>query len=108
MTGTGACLEALRRTRSGDFRLEHAIGLDTLLGQADQADVLIPVASLLTSFPALTVTSEGRDRVSHGQEVEGGMTAGEWMRLLDNSGHLIAMARAGSRPGFLHPAVVLI
>jgi tRNA pseudouridine55 synthase len=110
MVGTGACLEALRRTRSGDFTLEHAIGIDTLLGQGDQPAIknLIPVASLLPGFPAVTVTSEGRDRVSFGQEIEGGMTAGEWVRLLDNSGHLIAMARAGSRPGFLHPAVVLI
>ena len=131
LVGTGACLEALRRTRSGDFTLEHSIGLDRLLDQGGQAAVsaLIPLASLLPGFPAVTVASEGRDRVSHGQEVEAGMTAGaasasrvaarpdpsstasaptEWVRVLDASGHLIAMARAGSRPGFLHPAVVLI
>ena len=110
LVGTGACLEALRRTRSGDFTLEHSIGLDRLLEQGGQPPItaLIPLASLLPGFPAVTVTSEGRDRVSHGQEVEGGMTAGDWVRLLDNNGHLIAMARPGSRPGFLHPAVVLI
>ena len=110
LVGTGACLEALRRTRSGDFTLEHSIGLDRLLDQGGQAAVsdLIPLASLLPGFPAVTVASEGRDRVSHGQEVEGGMTADKWVRLLDNSGHLIAIARPGSRPGFLHPAVVLI
>ena len=109
LVGTGACLEALRRTRSGDFALENSIGLDRLLDQGGQAAMtaMIPVASLLPGFPAVTVTSEGRDRVSHGQEVEGSVP-GEWVRLLDNGGHLIAMARAGSRPGFLHPAVVLI
>jgi tRNA U55 pseudouridine synthase TruB len=30
LVGTGACLEALRRTRSGDFTLEQRITLDTL------------------------------------------------------------------------------
>jgi tRNA pseudouridine55 synthase len=30
LVGTGACLEALRRTRSGDFTLDQAIGLDAL------------------------------------------------------------------------------
>ena len=109
LVGTGACLEGLRRTRSGDFALENSIGLDRLLDQGGQAAMtaMIPVASLLPGFPAVTVTSEGRDRVSHGQEVEGSVP-GEWVRLLDNGGHLIAMARVGSRPGFLHPAVVLI
>ena len=121
LVGTGACLEALRRTRSGEFTLEQSIGLDKLLEQGGQPPVtaLIPLARLLPGFPAVTVTSEGRDRVSHGQEVEGGtpfrrsgrqggVTAGDWVRLLDNPGHLIAIARPGSRPGFLHPAVVLI
>jgi tRNA pseudouridine55 synthase len=110
LVGTGACLEALRRTRSGDFTLENSIGLDGLLDQGGQVAVsaLIPLARLLPDFPAVTVASEERDRVSHGQEVEGGMTAGDWVRLLDKSGHLIAIARRGSRPGFLHPAVVLI
>jgi hypothetical protein len=34
-------------------------------------------------------------------------TAG-WFRLLDPQGELIALARQGSRPDALHPAVVLI
>ena len=110
LVGTGACLEALRRTKSGEFTVENSIGLDVLLDLGGQAAVtaLIPVASLLPGFPAVTVTGEGRARVSHGQEVEGAVPAAEWVRLLDTGGDLIAMARAGSRPGFLHPAVVLI
>jgi tRNA pseudouridine55 synthase len=110
LVGTGACLEALRRTRSGEFRLEHAVGIAALgQDQPAAATALVPLDALLTGFPHVTVTDEGRDRVSHGQEVEGtpeGSAA--WVRLTDRDGHLIAMARAGSRPGSLHPAVVLI
>ena len=107
--GTGACLEALRRTRSGDFTLQHAVTLDRLLDRnSDTIAALIPLTDLLPAFPAVTVSGEGRERVSHGQEVEGTSTSEHWVRLLDGEGHLIAMARPGSRPGSLHPAVVLI
>ena len=107
--GTGACLEALRRTRSGDFRLDTAITLEQLVpGVRSAIDALIPLDRLLPSLPEVTVTDEGRTRVSHGQEVEGTAGAAGWVRLTDSQGSLLAMARAGSRQGFLHPAVVLI
>ena len=110
LVGTGARLEALRRTRSGDFTLGHAISLEQLSMADRAAAAVIPLDALLPAFRALTVTDEGRNRVSHGQEVEGalGPSAAEWVRLVDGQGHLVAMATAGSRPGFLHPAVVLI
>ena len=107
--GTGACLEALRRTRSGDFTLDHAVALEQLIpGVQSAVGALIPLDRLLPSLPAVTVTDEGRSRVSHGQEVEGTAGAAEWVRLTDSQGCLLAMAKTGSRQGFLHPAVVLI
>jgi len=107
--GTGACLEALRRTRSGDFTLDQAIALEQLIpGVHSVVGALIPLDRLLPSLPAVTVTDEGRSRVSHGQEVEGTAGAAEWVRLTDSQGCLLAMAKTGSRQGFLHPAVVLI
>lgn len=107
--GTGACLEALRRTRSGDFTLDHAITLEQFIpGVQSAVEALISIDRLLPSLPAVTVTDEGRSRVSHGQEVEGTAGAAEWVRLTDSQGCLLAMARTGSRQGFLHPAVVLI
>ena len=109
MVGTGACLESLRRTRSGDFTLQDAISLDRLLDRNSLTmAAFIPLTRLLPSFPAVTLSGDGRERVSHGQEVDGTLTTADWVRLLDGEGHLIAMARPGSRPGSLHPAVVLI
>jgi len=110
LVGTGACLEALRRTRSGDFTIGQATSLEQL-SMGDRATAaIIPLDTLLAAFPAITLSEEGRNRVSHGQEVEGalGLPAAEWVRLMDGQGQLVAMATAGSRPGFLHPAVVLI
>jgi tRNA pseudouridine55 synthase len=106
--GTGACLEALRRTRSGDFSLDEALPLERLVPGAGAAvEALIPLDRLLPSLPAISVGDDARSRVSHGQEVEGAAGA-EWVRLMDSHGCLLAIAKAGSRHGFLHPAVVLI
>jgi tRNA pseudouridine55 synthase len=107
-TGTGACLEALRRTRSGEFTIAQAVTVEQLSSGSMQPTAVIPMDGLLAGFPAVTMTDEGRSRISHGQEVEGLPGTSEWVRLLGGDGQLLALARAGSRPGVLHPAVVLI
>lgn len=108
--GAGACLEALRRTRSGEFTLGQAVTLDRL-AQGPEAGraALIPMDQLLGALPMVRVGSPARERVAHGQEIDGAAPAtAEWVRVVDDSGRLLAMARPGSRPGSLHPAVVLI
>lgn len=124
---TGACLAALRRTRSGEFRLDGAVSLEDLrrddrredrstLLQADRlASWLIPMEQLLPALPAVRLTGEGLIRVSHGRAIEASDLAetapkggGEWVRLLDPGGALVALATPGATPGSLHPSVVLI
>jgi tRNA pseudouridine55 synthase len=125
--GTGATLEALRRTRSGEFTLDEAVDLDTLGPIRDRTNpesripnpaletVLIPMERLLPAFPAVTVTAEGLTRVSHGQHVrpmdltaEAKLGASEWVRLLDPGGALVGVGTPQRLSGFLHPEVVLI
>ncbi len=125
--GTGATLEALRRTRSGDFTLDEAIDLDTLgpirdrtnpesrIPNPDLETALIPMEHLLPGFPAVTVTAEGLTRVSHGQHVrpvdvmvEATLGGAEWVRLLDAGGALVGVGTPQRHSGFLHPEVVLI
>jgi len=113
LTGTGACLEALQRTRSGEFGLDRALSLDALQDQARVTANLVPLAGLLERFPAVIVSERGRARVSHGRDLgpdDVSVPAGapEWIRLLDESGVLVALATPGTAPGSLHPAVVLI
>jgi len=125
--GTGATLEALRRTRSGDFTLDEAIDLETLGPIRDRTNpesripnpgletALIPMERLLPGFPAVTVTAEGLTRVSHGQHVrpvdvmvEATLGGAEWVRLLDAGGKLVGVGTPQRHSGFLHPEVVLI
>jgi tRNA pseudouridine55 synthase len=107
LTETGACLQALRRTRSGEFTLDEANTLEQLSSSVPPLTVL-PMDRLLAALPAVIVSGERRNRVSRGQEVEGAAGTAAWVRLMDDDGRLVAMARPGTRPGLLHPAVVLI
>lgn len=126
LTGTGACLEALTRTRSGEFRLDTAISIDELQNRDDALARLVPMAALLRQFPAVTIGDRGRAHVAHGRELNAidyecapassGQPAGRieqgpdsgWVRVLDASGGLVAVATTGRRPGSLHPSVVLM
>ena len=128
--GTGAYLEALQRTRSGDFRLDEAMTIDELCGDADAPgakdgtreaflDWIIPIDRLLTGFPAVTVTDEGRVWIGHGRELGPSqfdssgadlvppLPVAPWTRLLDGDGHLLALATPGKQPRSLHPSVVV-
>lgn len=113
-TGTGACLQALRRLRSGEFSLSDAITLDILSSDPESSwAYLITLDRLLTRFPAAHVTSEGVARLSHGRDLGPEHVSGEWpgpspwVRLTDPEGRLLALAEPGTAGRALHPSVVL-
>jgi len=113
LTGTGAYLDALQRTRSGEFDLDVAISMDRLLEASGPGENLIALEGLLVSLPAVTLTDRGRVYVSHGRELSPVDYANEpvnsaWVRLLDATGELVALATPGQTPGSLHPSVVLV
>jgi tRNA pseudouridine55 synthase len=120
LVGTGACLETLRRTRSGEFTIQQAVNLTDL--HRSSAAVMgqwIPLEGLLRQFLSARLTEEGRKRVARGQTVgrshvlagtENALTSGSgaWIRLLDESGQFVALGTVDSSSEFLHPAIVLI
>lgn len=114
LTGAGACLEALQRTRSGEFEIDAALPLDALHDTGRAAASLVPMAGLLAHFPAVPITDLGRGYVSHGRVLgpDEVLTAAppdaEWIRLVDGAGALVALATPGKAAGSLHPSVVLI
>jgi tRNA pseudouridine55 synthase len=115
---TGACLEALRRTRSGEFNIGQAVELE----QVTQSSVAvterwIPLERLLPSMPSGRLGNDGRRRVAHGQMLGGAHVLGDgnnlrnpgaWIRLIDEEGQLVALGTVDPTGEFLHPAVVLI
>ena len=118
--GTGACLDALRRTRAGEFGLDAAVPLEALAASAPGAleARMVPLAALLPGLPAVVLADEGRRSVSHGRAIGPAQAEGPWpepapwTRLLDRDGALVALAEPVAPPGepghALHPSVVLI
>ena len=123
--GVGGHLVALRRTRAGDFGLDAALPLDTAEQQPDRARAaVISLAGMLPRLPVVVLTADGVRRAINGCELdERDMLTDvqpdsvtpqslipnpqSLVRLLDTTGELVAIARPSSRPGLLHPAVVL-
>jgi tRNA pseudouridine55 synthase len=67
--GCGAHLSALKRTGSGGFRIEAAIGLDALeaLDPAARRKRLLPLSVLLEGLPRVEVDAAGETRLRQGQ-----------------------------------------
>jgi len=97
--GCGAHLTALRRTRSGEFRIEDARALDRITA----AD-LIPMNRLPSSWPSIEVSETEETRVVHGNHIRS-ECAGNLARILNKRGEFIAVASVES--GWAHPRLVL-
>ncbi|HUU34762.1 MAG TPA: tRNA pseudouridine(55) synthase TruB [Vicinamibacterales bacterium] len=115
--GTGAHLSALRRTRAGAFGLDQAVPWETLAGGGAvvQAAVL-PIDRLLPEIPGVVLAMPDATRVRHGQTVLALLppgTQGSPLRLLDQGGRLIGIAKAsphpaaGPSPWLLQPVVIV-
>jgi len=113
--GMGAVLETLRRTRSGDFDLRHAVPLAEVLQLSREAlaDRVIPFDQLLPEVPSVVLREGIPERVKNGLEVGPNDVSGAMgeisglVRLLGPDGRLVGLAKPGKTPGFLHAAVVL-
>jgi tRNA pseudouridine55 synthase len=111
--GCGAHLKTLRRTASGDFKIEAARTLEQLAELAAAGrigEALIPSAQLLPEFPMELVDSitagqirNGRDfRVSPFQTQRGS----RYVKAVTPQGELIAIGEA-RLPHLYHPVLVL-
>ena len=111
--GSGAFLKNLRRTASGDFRIESARTLDDLGALTDEdrlGEALIPASQLLPEFPSEIVDSitagqirNGRDfRISPFQARRGA----RFVKAVTAQGDLVAIGEA-RLPHLYHPVLVL-
>jgi tRNA pseudouridine55 synthase len=111
---TGACLQTLRRIRSGEFRIDTATSLERV--ERDPAGVpalVVPMPALLPGLPAAILTDTGVRRAVQGNVVgpsemlRGAPLDATRVRLLNDAGDLVAIASACGPPGLLHPDVVV-
>jgi tRNA pseudouridine55 synthase len=128
---TGAHVARLRRTRSGDFTLRDSVALDALERDTRCVNAaLVPLAGMLLGLSSVVLTADGAKHASHGRtlgpadlvsgpQAMAGTTPDArpdpavrsiplWVRLLDQDGDLVGVARLQDASGVLHPSVVLM
>lgn len=105
LLGCGAYLGALTRTASGPFRVEQAHPLDEVraaLSESRADELLLPMDAGL-DFPEVRLNEAEVTHLARGQQLRRAGAPG-LVRVLDDTGRLVAIARAGD--GVLQPEKV--
>jgi tRNA pseudouridine55 synthase len=108
--GCGAHLAELRRTRIGKpglwFDLDQALRLDEIARRRERDEglggALIALSEIPLPFPSTTLDAQQERRTHHGQTVLApGLAAGtgDWVRLVDRAGELVAVGTVTERLG---------
>jgi tRNA pseudouridine55 synthase len=96
--GCGAHLVRLRRTRSGEFPIDRAVPLSEG-GKFHSCEFflsrLIPMSGLLHEIPGIVISEGDKRKLVHGMDLN--LITADWeselLRLMDESGDLIALGR---------------
>jgi tRNA pseudouridine55 synthase len=111
--GCGAHLKSLRRTASGDFKIESAKTLEVLGEMAANArldEALIPAAELLPDFPLEMVDSITEGQIRNGRDFRvspfHARKGAKYVKAVTAKGELIAIGEA-RLPHLYHPLLVL-
>jgi tRNA pseudouridine55 synthase len=111
--GCGAFLKSLRRTASGDFKIEQARTLEVLAALAAEGRVeeaLVPAAQLLPEFPSEMVDAITAGQIRNGRDFRVSpflpRTGARYVKAVTAHGDLIAIGEA-RLPHLYHPVLVL-
>jgi tRNA pseudouridine55 synthase len=113
LLGCGAFLQSLRRTASGDFKIEAARTMEELAALAEAgrfAEAVIPAAQLLPEFPTEVVDAVTAGQIRNGRDFrtspfQVGQGA-RYVKAVNPDGQLIAIGEA-RLPHLYHPVLVL-
>ena len=111
--GCGAFLKTLRRTASGDFKIESARTLEdlaTLAAASRLEEALIPAAQLLPEFPMEMVDAITAGQIRNGRDFRVSpfqtRTGARYVKAITSHGELVAIGEA-RLPHVYHPVLVL-
>lgn len=99
-----AVLSFLLRTRVGNFTLPEAMTLEEI----EQNHPLLPLDAALGNYPAIRVNATQAIALQHGQYLPMECQADGIVRVYNDDGLLLAMARAEAKAGGIRPLKVLI
>ena len=90
--GCGGCMEALRRTRAGEYTISQAVPLQELLDSENPAQYLRPVDSMFANHPMVSLTASQERRCRNGNAFSVTLPEGTY-RAYSQSGEFLMLAR---------------
>ena len=108
---TGAHLTELRRTRAGKFDLSQSLPPDELEKLADPLKRLVPMEEAVSHLPVFELNADRAAKTRSGlsTRISGAkFEDGEAVRMLDESGNLIAVGFYDAGENVIRPKVVLV
>ena len=90
--GCGGCMEQLRRTRAGDYSIEEAVPLETLLESEHPEQYLKGLDSMFAEYPAVRLTQNQETRCRNGNPFSSPLPQGTY-RAYSQSGEFLMLAK---------------
>lgn len=90
--GCGGCMESLRRVVAGSYTIDEAIPLAELVESVDPEKYLLPVDSIFTQYPAVTLTEKQALRCRNGNSFSIELSDGTY-RAYDRAGEFLMLAK---------------
>ena len=90
--GCGGCMAALRRVTAGEYTIEEAVPLQTLLDAEDPAPYLRTVDTMFRNHSAVTLTANQEKRCRNGNSFSIGLPDGTY-RAYSQSGEFLMLAK---------------
>ena len=90
--GCGGCMASLRRVTAGEYTIEEAVPLETLLDTEAPAQYLRQVDTMFRNHPAVTLTANQEKRCRNGNAFSITLTDGTY-RAYSQSGEFLMLAK---------------
>lgn len=90
--GCGGCMESLRRVAAGEYTVDEAVPLQTLLETERPEDYLRTVDTMFRNYPAVTLTSNQETRCRNGNAFSVSLAPGTY-RAYSQDGEFLMLAK---------------
>ena len=89
--GCGGCMESLRRVTAGEYTIEQAVPLQTLIDCEDPEKYLLPVDSMFKNHPPVTLTEKQEKCCRNGVAFTTNLAEGTY-RVYGQNGEFLALS----------------
>ena len=94
--GCGGCMESLRRVAAGEYAIDEAVPLQTLLDTEEPEKYLRDVDTMFRNYPAVTLTANQETRCRNGNAFSVSLAPGTY-RAYSQAGEFLMLAKVDGR-----------